>query len=238
MIAEAINKILNLAPIEKIIIQNRDYTSRQVYEARPDLIDNLKVHSLQAIVDFYEMKGDICTDDTMIHIVDPRTVRIVESTADDIYRTREHFLTAEWLGKEFNFGSWYQPEDMVLRLLALFDQSETRQALMDMISGGIRSVGKVEVTDNGISQDVTFKTLISTRKDRANLENPMQLTPIRTFTEITQVASPYVLRIRYVEDGKPEIAIFDSGGGQWKNDAITRIKGWLSERIEGVKIIG
>lgn len=239
MIKEAIDKIISLASLEVIEVDSRQFTSRSVNEIRPQLIEPIVVHSLTAIVDFFEgevdVNCDVNPDLTVIHIVDPHTVKVIDGVADDTYRNREHFLTAQRINSEFEFDTYFDQEKMVMKLLTMFEQTTVLEDVIKVVSGLIVS-SDIEVNDDGISQEVKVRKGAS-RIEKVEIKNPIMLKPIRTFTEVDQVESPYVLRIRE-RNGEPQIAIFEAGGGQWKNDAIQNIKKWLAKRIKGVKILG
>jgi hypothetical protein len=63
-----------------------------------------------------------------------------------------------------------------------------------------------------------------------SIQNPVWLKPFRTFTEVDQPASPFVVRIR--EDcGSIDVALFEADGGSWRNDARYLIKEFLNFQI-------
>lgn len=64
--------------------------------------------------------------------------------------------------------------------------------------------------------------------------NPVYLKPFRTFTEITQPESAFVLRMR--ESGGIQVALFEADGGAWKNEAILAIKDYLEIQLFSQKI--
>ena len=61
------------------------------------------------------------------------------------------------------------------------------------------------------------------------------LKPFRTFREIEQPESEFILR--YQNRNGIEAALFEGDGGCWKLDAILRIKEWLSDKTE-IPVIG
>jgi hypothetical protein len=64
--------------------------------------------------------------------------------------------------------------------------------------------------------------------------NPIKLKPFRTFAEIEQPESEFILRL---QDG-PRIALFAADGGKWKLEAINSIKKYFQLMELGVPIIG
>lgn len=235
--AEAIDKIIDLSEVDEITHGGRFFTDKQVLEIKPLSAETVTVHSLQALVDYLNMdSGDFDERGYLVHVVDPYRVDIVSGSLDATYRNRELFMTAKRIHKEFEFGRYFQQEEMVMNLMTLFEGSAVLDDVIKAVSGLVVSQ-EVQVNDDGISQDIQVRKGAS-RIEKLTIKNPILLQPIRTFTEVEQVEAPYVLRIREAKAGTPEIAIFEAGGGQWKNDAICEIKAWLSEQVEGAKILG
>jgi len=240
MIKQAFEYLIGLAKIDKTEISGRNFTLQDVNEIKPLQISPIKIHTLQGVVDFFKGEDGLSIDiepkDAMIQIVDPCTVRVYSAKATDVHRQRECFLEATRINQDFQFDSWYNQEQMVIKLMTMFNKSESMEEVIKVVSGLVASAS-VTVNDDGLGQDVTVRKGVS-RVEQVEIKNPIMLEPIRTFTEVDQVSAPHVLRVRCVRE-ELEIAIFEAGGGQWKNEAITKIKEWLREEIgEDVKILG
>ena len=71
------------------------------------------------------------------------------------------------------------------------------------------------------------------------IKNPVYLRPFRTFCEIDQPESPFILRIRN-SDGKgvPEIALYEADGGLWKHRAIQGIHAYLDKALDNLVTSG
>ncbi len=92
------------------------------------------------------------------------------------------------------------------------------------------------VADDGITQQITVKTGIARIGD-TELKSTLELKPYRTFREIDQPKSLFLLRL---QSGKelPTAALFEADGSSWQLEAIASIKEWLASNIPDVKIIG
>lgn len=240
MIKAAIERILELGRVEMLETAGREFTNLPVHEVKPFFVEPLQVHTLQAVVDFFAGElgetADIAKERVVIQVVDPAQVVVLEGVADDTYRQREHYLTAKRLHGEFAFGKWFEQQEMVINLMTMFEQTAALDDVLKVVSGLVVA-NEATVSDDGVSQDVQVKSGVG-RVANVTIENPILLAPIRTFTEIEQVEAPYVLRVRKNRDGAPEVAIFEAGGGAWKNEAVLRIKEWLADRLPGTKILG
>ncbi len=68
--------------------------------------------------------------------------------------------------------------------------------------------------------------------------NPILLCPYRTFRDVPQPSSLFVLRVRSGQ-GLPEAGLFEADGGAWRLTAIERIKQWLTEQLPAaVAVLG
>lgn len=105
------------------------------------------------------------------------------------------------------------------------------------IVGNLSQGTEANFADDGMTQQVMAKAGVA-RVAMVSLPNPVELRPFRTFADIGQPASKFVLRIKADKDHGPRCALFEADGGAWKNTAIATIKAWLTENgPEGIKII-
>ena len=92
--------------------------------------------------------------------------------------------------------------------------------------GSMRDEQSNQVADDGFSQRVTIKTGVSQVGD-VTVVNPVYLAPRRTFPEIQQPESPYILRLK---EG-PKAALYDCDDHTWRVEAIASIGTWLREQL-------
>ena len=233
-IKEGIDRLLSLAQPDSIEVDGRSFVTENVNEVKPKVITPLVIHSLQGLVDYLTD----CKDDgnKMIQVVDPTRVIVMDTTADPVHRHREYFAEAKLIQSGFPFGQYIPQEDMIVALHTQFRQSANRDKLL-RICAGLIVKAEVQTTDDGLSQRVQAQVGV-TRVQEVDIENPVMLQPIRTFTEVEQPEAPYVVRIKGGEKIAPTVAIYEADGGQWKNAAIANIRTWLSAKLPGMKIIG
>ena len=65
------------------------------------------------------------------------------------------------------------------------------------------------------------------------VKNPVELTPIRTFREIEQPESPFVLRF----DENGNCALFTGDGAAWRLLAVARIAEYLKNNLTGYNVV-
>ena len=100
---------------------------------------------------------------------------------------------------------------------------------------GIRKQGGADYSDNGVTQTVSVQSGISLAGTK-KIPNPVSLAPFRTFVEVEQPESLFILRVTDGRSG-PELALFEADGGAWRLAAINSIKDWLQEQLPGTIIL-
>lgn len=157
----------------------------------------------------------------------------------DLYgkeRQRETLLVSEAYELGHRFDNYIPVEDFIVYLQSMFVQDETTANIMKIV-GNLSQGVEAQFVDDGVTQRVTAMTGV-TRKEVVSVPNPVELRPFRTFADIEQPSSNFVLRIKANNDRGPTCALFEADGGAWKNTAIATIKTWLAKNApEGIKII-
>jgi len=228
-----IEKIESLARPEQMEIAGRTYTTKTVHALLAPTAVPLDTHTLTGIVD-YLATGDF-TGTPIIHTENYNRV-LVKSEIIGPFRQREVLVLAEAYELRHRFDNYIPVEDFIVYLQAMFVQDETAARIMQIV-GNLSQGTEANFADDGVTQQVTAKAGIA-RVELIPLPNPVVLRPFRTFADIEQPASKFVLRIKADKDHGPLCALFEADGGAWKNTAIATIKAWLSASApEGIKII-
>lgn len=163
-----------------------------------------------------------------LHIVSPtqvvvrRGVRGDAQQRDVIATVKADTLVAMvgWVGRYVNLG------EAIISLQAQFAPSDDRDALIALLSKVTGSV-RVDVDDTGVSQSVAVKTGIALVSEQ-RVPTRVLLAPYRTFREVRQPASEFILRLAGGTDKElPTVALFEADGQTWKLDAMQRVKDWL-----------
>jgi hypothetical protein len=109
-----------------------------------------------------------------------------------------------------------------------FVQDENVANILKVV-GNISAEQVATSVDDGVSQTVVAKTGIA-RVNEAKIPNPVKLRPFRTFSEIEQPQSNFILRIKKHE-GLPLVALFDVHDNKWRIEAIKSIEQYLKKNI-------
>lgn len=183
----------------------------------------LKIHTLSGLADF---SLTIVEDtDIIIHVEDYDVVSIV-SPLFGSNRQREKFITAEAYDIAHKFNKFLNVEEFIIYLQSNFVQDETTAKIMRVV-GNIAQGVEATFADDGVTQRVTAKAGVA-KLEVIDLPNPVSLRPFRTFAEIEQPESKFVLRIRANKDEGPMCALYEADGGSWKNAAVANIRLWCS----------
>ncbi len=200
----------------------------------PSHIVPVQVETLTGLLEYINTVHDIPGEGTFLHIEQYNTVSF--KGALDGLLFREKYASAEINHKSFSFGSYMDHESFIVGVQSFFVEDGVRATVLQMV--GNISAGAVQINeDDGISQKVTVKSGIQ-RLSNAVVPNPVRLRPYRTFDEIEQPASSYVLRIREVENKIPVCALFETASSRWESEAKESIKKWLRQAGVTLPIIG
>lgn len=132
---------------------------------------------------------------------------------------------------DIRFDRYMDAEDAGIMLMTNFDEDQNRNTVLSVIQN-MKEEQSESTADDGISQRVTIKRgIVGT--DSTIFRNPAYLRPHRTFVEVEQPCSPFVVRFK---DGH-QAAIFESDGGAWKVTAVQNIGKWLSDQLAGTNVI-
>jgi hypothetical protein len=197
----------------------------------------LGVQSLTAIVDYLKSEIDfpmIAADkearSILLHVVSPTAVEIVSRAGGPAVK-RTTWLSASAPENPFRYGQKYDPENFNIALQSLFVDSDDRACILKL-AGTVKSEAVKTDTDDGVTQKVEVRKNIAFAAE-AKIPNPVTLRPWRTFREVEQPSSIFVLR---AHDG-PAFALYEADGAAWKLEAMQSIKAWLAERLPDVAII-
>ncbi len=208
--------------------------------ADPDHIispETFNTFSLDGLIDFIRADVDGYFQDEKVKCL----VRVSSPTHVEVFTP----ITGHWKERmklaacvatvpEITFGRFIDPEEFQIMLQANFLPSENRALVLKLV-GSLRKEQNMETADDGVSQRVTINAGVATAAD-VTVKNPVVLTPLRTFQEVQQPESPFVLR--FDEDAKA--ALFTGDGGAWKLQAVAAVVDYLRNNLAGynVEVIG
>jgi hypothetical protein len=135
----------------------------------------------------------------------------------------------------FPFDQWLPVADFIPMAYSTFLETEDLTTILKVV-GNIKTENGVHAADDGVTQTVTAKTGIARVEDGVAIKNPVLLRPYRTFLDIEQPKSAFVVRLK--DDLR--VKLFEADGGVWRNAAIRKIHDHLSHELndfEGLSIV-
>ena len=196
------------------------------------------VSTLGAIRDYLKANRDgLALDTLVVHVETPSRVTI-GSALRERSRDRELFVTATAQDLTDSFiGQWMTLEAFVIGLQVRFVDEGDRNQIMRLLSNVSGETVKTSL-DDGVSQVLEARVGVVTKSENT-ITNPVNLTPYRTFRDVLQPSSPFILRFQAGTEGTlPKVALMEADGGTWKLTAISRVHDWLEVEIpEDVAIL-
>ena len=228
--ASFIEKVNDLAKVEKIEVAGRPYTTKQIHPVMEPTVTPLALHTLTGVVDFCaDFFADMGAAPFACHVVSDQQVDVI-SRPYGPFNQRDKYATSSPFKLEHRFDRYMPVEDFVIYLQSMFVQDETALQILKVV-GNLTQGSETNVADDGITQRVTAKAGVA-RVAVVDLPNPVTLRPYRTFPDVEQPASKFVLRIKADKDDGPRCALYEADGGAWRTWAVATIKEFLERRLE------
>lgn len=221
---KALRYLFEQAETKTIEIGGKQYTTKPVHIVEPKMPAQIEVGTLAAVIDYLNSGLEVA-EDVFVHIEDPTTVSVFSGHNE--FGRRKHLVKATAYTGFMEFGRFMDMESFIIRLQAGFVNTEDRQAVIAYVAN-IDHEHKVKTTDNGLSQKAVVKVGIVDAEE-VPVPNPVKLAPYRTFVEVEQPSTNFILRLR--NEGK-EAALFEADGGAWRLRAIENIKINLLHQLE------
>jgi hypothetical protein len=223
MIKEAIQYLLELTRPETIEAAGKIYSTNQLYRLDKEQdVSPINARSLSGLVDYVKSNFDH-ERPVMIHVESPTKVSVFDALND--INDRRTYVKAGALLPDIILEQYMDRERFQIMLQACFVTNEHKSTVIKVISSIVED-GSVTTTDDGLSQRVTAKTGIAT-VGNIELPNPVTLKPFRTFAEVAQPESEFVLRLK--EGGK--VGLFEADGGAWELNAMANIAEFLATEL-------
>jgi len=199
-------------------------------EIRPDIDhpDILPLHSLDALVKLVRTEASKAETPLYITIPDHLTVRCFGQPQLSARFFRQVFYEAKATDVPGFRDGFREQEKAIIELRSRFAPGEGVDYLLDLLSRISKDSG-MTTTDNGVSQTVEARQGVAL-KTVIPVKPRVPLRPYRTFQEVEQPESEFLLRLD--EDGN--IGLFEADGGMWKLTARQTVKAFLEKELSGL----
>jgi len=237
MLEKAINKILSLAAPNIQVINDMNWSDKELHRINEDLrAKSISMNSLSSLVDFIKNAEDLKNGmKYIIQVVSPTEVRLISSLDAD--RQRETLVEVSAEVPAFRYGSYIPNEEFIIGVQSKFMDSDAEQNDKPVIlkfAGNVKSGTVAEYGDTGVGQKATVKMGAASLSE-VEVPSPCYLKPFRTFTEVDQPMSSFIFRVKDDRNLGVEFALFEADGGAWKNEAKANIKAYFEKELSGVE---
>lgn len=222
MLSEAIEKILALAKPNFKDVGPLTYSDKPMSCIKYPVPEPLFMQTLTGLVDF--LRSADGTGVAIISIDSPVEVSLLSLLCNT--QQRHIFAKATYEMPTFPFNSVRSIEEFIIGLQAKFVPTDELKDVLKIV-GNLKDEAVKTLADDGVSQRVTVSTGMANVENKV-LPNPVTLKPYRTFPDIDQPESQFVLRM----SSGGGCALYEADGDQWKMEAIANIKAWLEEKVE------
>ncbi len=234
MLAKFVEKLMELRKTQTFEINGDTYATERLHRVAPhvDRPEPIRICGLDSICKLIREEMDMVGTTLMVEVTDYETVSVFTTLLDDLSRDKLYVAKADVPGFRTGFRN---AEEAIIQLRSLFIPNDGSAYLLDLLSR-INTEQGVTTQDNGVTQTVTARQGIAL-SEKVALKPRVSLQPFRTFLEVGQPESEFLLRVN--EHGN--IGLFEADGGVWKLEAkrnvVAYFDGALKDLVEDGKVV-
>lgn len=220
MIKEAIAYLVSLKDAKTFVIDGNTYSTEKLNLIDPpiDRPSQITVNSLDSIINLIKQEIDRINTHVYIRVITPTHIDVFTTYNADY--SRYDLYQAKCTVPGFREGFMSYAEAMI-SLRSKYIENEGITYLVNLLSR-ITDENSVASKDNGATQ--TVETRKGIQLNSTEKINPrVRLIPYRTFLEVEQPGSEFLLRL----DDKGNIGLFEADGGIWQIKAKNSIREYL-----------
>ena len=236
MLKAAIEKIVELSHPPVIEVGGKTFSTETYLEVRADVPypKTLYLSGLDSVVKMVLTEAVAAYPDQKIYVQVSGHNTVSVYTAYDRDMSRADLYLAKADVPCFREG-FRDRETMLIQLRSLFLQTQDVAYLLDLLSK-MSDEEKVTSQDNGVTQVVEARKGVAL-KEQVEVRPRVKLTPFRTFLEVDQPESEFLLR---VGDGG-QVGLFEADGGVWKlvakRSIVAYLEGRLKDLVEAGRVV-
>lgn len=226
MLRDFVEKLVDLAAPTTYEIDGRTYSSEALRRIDPPKYkpEPISVTGLDSICKLVKNEAKAVGRKIFIRIAAYNQVSVF-STYDDQYE-RAYLYRCEADTPRVSVDRYMPYEKAVIELRSLYIPNDGSEYLLNLL-GSISSESKVTSSDNGVTQTVEAKSGISLLQN-VQVKPRVNLRPFRTFIEVDQPESEFLLRI----SGNGEIGLYEADGGVWKLEATRNVAAYFEKELK------
>jgi len=183
----------------------------------------LEFYTLEAFAAYLKAESEAPEDvPTFVHVESPRQVTAVSALygADNHLRRVPARAVCKVAIQGFSFNSPVPLDTLNIALQTCFEPRRGQIDELRKFCAAVRDTNEVRVADDGVSQEINAKRGVAAVQPTP-VVNPWSLAPWRTFSEVAQPVSPFVLR--FIQGDEPRAGLYETGDASWQVDAVRAI---------------
>lgn len=212
MLAEAIQKIINLAANGEHLINGEVYTDKPVTRVPVcyDKPEAFLLAGLDGIAKVIDTEVSLHASPVVIRVTDPEIVDVFSTYLPDMSRYKAYVAKADVPG----FRDGYNDHmETIIRLRSRFAPNDGQAYLLELLRT-MNMEQSAQSNDNGVTQTITARHGVALSQT-VSVKPIVKLKPYRTFLEVEQPESEFLLRI----NSEGRVGLFEADGGAWKLQA-------------------
>lgn len=225
MIKEAIQYLVALKDNKTYEIYGDTYSDEKLHRIEPhvDRPARISVTGLDSIVKLVRSELDMFDNlPLFIRVDSTRKVSVFTTYDDTMTRDSLYEAACDVPGFQAGFRGY---EKAVIELRSKFLPGQGVDYLLELISR-ISVESGVTSSDNGVSQTVEARSGVAL-KQKVSVKPRVALAPFRTFLEVKQPESEFLLRL----DEQGNVGLFEADGGMWELEAKRRICAYFEKQL-------
>lgn len=224
MDSTAIKEIAKLAEPNIIAEYGYVYSDKPLNVIVEPQVKTIRLSTLKSLVELLKKESEEFVSPIIVHVEGPCSVT-VHTGVSKADRQRETPYCVSPDIPVISFDRKMEYENMMIGLKSKFVETPELKELVRLL-GTITEENNMQIADDGFTQTVTVRKGIAIKGNKA--VNPIvKLKPYRTFLEIDQPESEFLVRL--FEGGY--VALFEADGGAWKLNARNAIQDYLSKSL-------
>ena len=225
MLKAMINRIVELAAPTTYQIGEETYSIEKLYRIDPkkDMPKSIAVTGLDSVCKLVRNEAKAVGRQLFKQNKDYRHVCVFSTYDNEYERCYLYECTADT--PQVTMGNFMAYERAIIELRSLYIPNDDMNYLLSLL-GSISKESKVTSADNGVSQTVEARTGIALNQ-MVEIKPRVKLQPFRTFIEVAQPESEFLLRLN--DDGC--IGLYPADGGVWKLEASRNVAGYFEKEL-------
>lgn len=240
MLKEAIEKIQEITKPFIADIDGHSFavSAGQVQEIMPEVFtpEGITLHSLDALVTMAATEAAKIINSDDILYIEVFGHDVISAFTQPKYGRGEAARVCLYDVRATDVPGWesrqtFSFEEALIALRTRFQETPDTNYALKLLSD-ITTGAKVTFNDNGVATSVVTKRGVDLQSNEA-IRPIVSLRPYRTFQEVEQPVSPFLIRVN--DRG---ITFIEADGGMWKLAARQTVKAYLEEKLADVILDG